>query len=116
MHVLMVASEVAPWAKTGGLADVLAGLPVALDRLGHEITVVLPRYRQVTPPPGETAARRITFGSFAHDVTFHFAQITPRHRVVFVDCPPLFDRDGFYGAGGRDYPDNDRRFALLSAA
>ncbi len=116
LHILMVASEVAPWAKTGGLADVLSGLPSALDDLGHRVTVVLPRYRNVQPPAGETIARRVTVGTFTYDVVLHVASIPRTRRVVFVDCPVLFDREGYYGVGGVDYPDGDRRFALLSVA
>jgi len=60
LGVLMVASEVAPWAKTGGLADVLSGLPEALDRLGHRVTIVLPRYRGMTLPAAESTTRVIS--------------------------------------------------------
>jgi starch synthase len=112
----MIASEVAPWAKTGGLADVLAGLPAALDRLGHETTVVVPRYRDVELPAVSTTARRVTVGTTSHEVGIHTAAISGRRRVVFVDCPEYFDRDGFYAADGREFPDNAARFALLSVA
>lgn len=112
----MIASEVAPWAKTGGLADVLSGLPAALEELGHRVTVVLPRYRDIQVPEASSIARRVTVGTFATDVTVHLASLSEMRRVAFVDCPPLFDRDGFYGAGGIDYPDNDRRFAVLAGA
>ena len=47
MKILMVASEAAPFAKTGGLADVVGSLPAALKSLGHEVAVLLPRYRAV---------------------------------------------------------------------
>ena len=47
MRILMVASEAAPFAKTGGLADVLGALPAALVRLGHSVDVVIPRYRGI---------------------------------------------------------------------
>ena len=116
LGVLMIASEAAPWAKTGGLADVLSGLPEALDALGHHVVVVLPKYRGITLPPVDSVARVVTVGSSSFDVTFRIASLPRTRRVVFVDCPPLFDRDGFYTVGGRDHPDNDRRFALLSAA
>jgi starch synthase len=116
LHILMVASEVAPWAKTGGLADVLAGLPHALEALGHQLTIVLPRYRTVTLPEATTVRRDVVVGAVPHDVTFHLASPSPRRRVVYVDYPPFFDRDAYYGIGSRDYPDNDRRFALLCAA
>jgi starch synthase len=115
-HILTVASEAAPWAKTGGLADVVAGLPEALDDLGHSVTLVLPRYRNITPPPGESIARRVVVGAFAHDVVFHVAPLSERRRAVFVDCPSLFERDAYYGTPAGDYTDNDRRFALLAAA
>ncbi|HUL72585.1 MAG TPA: glycogen synthase GlgA [Vicinamibacterales bacterium] len=116
MRVLMVASEVAPWAKTGGLADVLGALPEALERLGHRTTVVVPKYRGVDPPRGEVVPRRVWVGSTAHDLRLHVAALSPRRRVVFVDAPRLFDRDGYYTTGGVDYPDNAERFAVLSAA
>ncbi len=51
MRVLMVASEAVPFAKTGGLADVLGALPRALVRLGHEVDVVMPRYRGIEAEP-----------------------------------------------------------------
>src|SRR5262245_34025268 len=112
----MIASEVAPWAKTGGLADVLSGLPEALDALGHQVTVVLPRYRGLKLPASEAIVRRVTVGLATFDITFHLASLPRTRRVAFVDCPPLFDRDGIYGVGGHEFPDNDWRFALLTVA
>jgi starch synthase len=61
-------------------------------------------------------ARRVTVGASTYDVVLHLASLPRTRRVVFVDCPELFDREGYYGVGGVDYSDNDRRFALLSAA
>lgn len=116
LHILMVASEAAPWAKTGGLADVLAGLPEALAALGHSVTVVLPRYRGVVPPAGASMRRRVAIGAVDSEVEFHVAALSDLQRVVFVDSPRMFDREGLYGTGAGDYPDNDRRFALLGAA
>ena len=114
----MIASEVAPFAKTGGLADVVGALPASLERLGHDITVVLPRYRSVTVPATgvEVTSRRLTVGARTDDVRFHVVTQSPARRVVFVDVPRLFDRPGIYGAGGRDFPDNGERFATLCAA
>ena len=114
--MLMVASEVAPWAKTGGLADVLSGLPEALHRLGHRITIVLPRYRGLTLPPVEPHRRSVQVGRATHEVTLHVAMLAESRRVVFVDYPPFFDRAGYYGPGPIDFADNDQRFALLSVA
>ena len=53
LRILMIASEAQPFSKTGGLADVAAALPKALGRLGHDVTVMTPRYRGV--PPGVIA-------------------------------------------------------------
>ena len=55
MHVAFVTSEMVPYVKTGGLADVSGALPKALVKLGHRVTVVLPRYRQMPFPPGDFA-------------------------------------------------------------
>jgi starch synthase len=112
----MVASEVAPFSKTGGLADVVAGLPDALDRLGHRVTVVVPLYRGVTVPASSSYSQPVALGQSVYDVTFHVARVGSRRRVVFVDAPPLFDRPGIYGEGGQDYADNDRRYGLLARA
>ena len=112
----MVASEVAPWAKTGGLADVLSSLPEALDAIGHRVTVVLPRYRGMVVPTSEVVARTVQVGSIRHDVWCHMARLSERRRVIFIDCPSLFDRDGYYTTRGQDFPDNAERFATLSAA
>jgi len=112
----MIASEVSPWAKTGGLADVVGALPAALGRLGHRTTTVLPKYRRVTIEGASSWTTRITLGAFAHDVTFHLKTIDETRRVVFVDVPALFDRDGFYADRGVEYPDNAERFGMLTVA
>jgi starch synthase len=112
----MVSSEAAPFAKTGGLADVLAGLPAALAELGHRVTVVLPRYRGVVAPDGRRERRRVELGSLQVDVALDVSAVSARHRVVFVDSPPHFDRAGFYTEDGRDYDDNAFRFAVLAGA
>ena len=114
MRVLMVASEAAPFAKTGGLADVLMALPRALVRLGHAVDVILPRYRGV--PEGDHAGVvTVIDGSVAREtridsVTSHGV------RTLFVDHPAYFERDHLYGPAGADYPDNAARFAFLSRA
>jgi starch synthase len=122
MHILHVASEVAPYSKTGGLADVLGALPRALAALGHEVTVVTPRYRSVDPERFGLARRlrglATPLGGDTVPVGIYEGQAssTPRVRVFLVDHKPSFDRDGLYGDAGGDYADNARRFALLGAA
>jgi len=110
----MIASEAAPFAKTGGLADVLAALPRALARLGHVIDVVLPRYRGIAAE--ERIARvavRDGGGTIGADL---YAVRDGSVRFVFVDHPPFYDRESLYGIGTDDYPDNPARFALLARA
>jgi starch synthase len=116
MGVLMVASEVTPWAKTGGLADVVGAMPEALADLGHDVTVVVPRHRGVEVPKAMTMSRGVRLGALAEDITYLTATFASNRRVVFVDCPKYFDREGLYGAGGREYSDNADRFALLAVA
>ncbi len=116
LHILMVASEAWPWAKTGGLADVVAALPEALARLGHRVTTVLPRYRGVDVAGAASVTRTIAIGSVRHDVDLHVLAVGERQRVVFVDVPALFDRPGIYGLGPGEFDDNAERYAVLAAA
>jgi len=112
----MVASEAAPFAKTGGLADVLGSLPAALARLGEEVAVLLPFYRGMpVPPAGPILTLPVQVGPHGYTVAIHEV-ILHGVRYLFADCPPLFDRSGIYGSGGADYPDNHIRFAVLSQA
>jgi starch synthase len=122
MRILHVASEVAPYSKTGGLADVLGALPKALAALGHEVMVVTPRYRSVDPERFGLARRlrglAAPLGADTVAVEVYEGQVasTPHVRVYLVDHKPSFDRDGIYGDAGGDFGDNARRFALLGSA
>ena len=110
--VLLIGSEALPFAKTGGLADVLGALPAALARLGWSVTLTLPRYRGVQ---AGTLIERfpITVGGWTLDVGFFEAPISAGARALLIDCPELYDRDGPYGVGNTDFPDNPRRFGML---
>jgi starch synthase len=112
----MVTSEMAPWAKTGGLGDVTAGLSSALAASGHDVTVVLPRYRGVDPPDGSATPQGVALGRIQARVSLVDVTLDPGRRAVFVDAPALFDRDGYYGTATGDHPDNAERFAVLAAA
>jgi len=110
----MVASEAVPFAKTGGLADVAGALPRALARLGHDVEVVIPRYRGVTA--GERVGR-ITVGLGPRPLDAGvYAVFADGVRTVFIDQPAYFDRDGIYGTQGQDFADNPERFAFLAHA
>src|SRR5688572_12685750 len=113
MRILMVAAEALPFAKSGGLGDVLQALPRALARLGHEVDVVIPRYRGIT---AERIGRvSVALGNQVADADV-LAVVAARVRIVFIDHPGYFDREHLYGAGGHDYADNPERFAFLSQA
>ncbi len=117
MRVLFVSSEVAPFAKTGGLGDVSSALPKALRAQGHDVRVVLPYYRRVREgghavepiiPPLETqlGPRRFRFATLQSTLP---GTDVP---VYFVHCPPLYDRPGIYTQDG----DEHIRFAFLGMA
>ncbi len=115
LRVLMIASEAQPFSKTGGLADVVGALPRALARLGHDVTVITPRYRGIDVGQRRSAAH-VRVGGFDFAVDFVEAEFEPRARVVFADCPPLFSREGIYNEHNVDYADNALRFAVLTLA
>lgn len=116
LRVLVVTSEAHPFAKTGGLAEVAAALPAALARLGHDVTVVLPRYQGVSPDAVPSMTVDLQMGPRTFSVRFVEETTPDGVHVVLVDVPELFDRPGLYGAAGRDFPDNGLRFATLSRA
>src|SRR5512143_273553 len=119
MKVAFLASEVIPYAKTGGLADVAGALPKFLAGLGAEVRVFMPLYREVgkknlpLKPVFDKAAlemggERLPYRVLAHDadgVVFYF-----------IDRPEYYDRDFLYGTSAGDYPDNGERFAFFSRA
>jgi starch synthase len=123
--VLLIGSEAQPFAKTGGLADVLGALPSALARCGWNATVAIPRYRGVTAGTlVETFP--VSVGGYTRDVNFFTVDLARpgergpgsenAARALLIDCPDLFDRDQFYAVDNVDYPDNARRFAMLARA
>jgi starch synthase len=109
----MVSSEAAPWAKTGGLADVVGSLPSALHALGDEVAVVLPRYGSIDLKPARRVWEHlwIHLGPAAFELTIY--QALADFPLYLVDCPPLYDRGraGFYG-----HPDDHIRFAVFARA
>jgi starch synthase len=119
MHIVYAASECVPFAKTGGLADVVAALPREMARQGHEVTVYLPYYRQVQKHVTERRVAipsiTIPFHSYNRFVSVLDGGIRDGVHFYFFDCPELFDREGLYGPpGGGEYSDNWERFGLYS--
>ncbi len=118
MRIVMAASECTPYSKTGGLADVVGSLPPALAKLGHHVSVFVPRYRQTKL---ENPVKIIPSITVPFDDRYRFCSVLDGGlhdgvQIYFVDYPPFFDRDGLYGTPIGDYPDNAERFALLCRA
>jgi starch synthase len=111
---LFIASEAQPFAKSGGLADVVGSLPPALARLGWDVAVVVPRYRGVA---AGTLVERvpISIGGYTHEIGYYEAPLGGA-RAILLDSPDLYDRDTLYGPNNTDYADNPRRFAVLVRA
>ena len=116
LDIVMVTPEAHPFAKTGGLAEVAGALPDALARLGHTVTIVLPRYRGISVDDSRRTALTIQLGSATHAVVVHERALRENVRIAFIDAPELFDREGLYGTARGDYPDNALRFAVFDRA
>ena len=117
LHIAFVASEMAPFAKTGGLADVIGALPKALAALGHRVTVFLPRYGSVAYPPGQfLGSTQVPLDGVPRSAGYFERVLGERVRVIFVDYAPFFGRPNPYGDDGGDYDDNRLRFAFFARA
>ena len=110
MKILFVASEAAPFVKTGGLGDVIGALPRALARRGHELLVVLPRYGQIKSADGYTirdTGRRIEVQLAGGPVAASVHVCTPEERLRYLFLShPFYERAELYGENGSDYRDN----------
>jgi starch synthase len=111
VKILFIASEGLPFSKTGGLADVVEGLPKALVGHGHEVAVVLPRYRGTKASAVVVPSVTIALGPVLRFPAVADGTIVGGVRYFFVDDPDYFDRDGIYGGRGGDYPDNPERYS-----
>jgi starch synthase len=121
VNILLASSEVQPFAKTGGLGDVCSALPKALSELGHNVVIFLPAFRTVfktnarIEPTGHEL--NIPIGSkIVHGRLLQTVLPGSSVRVYLVDQPEYFDRNGFYGENGEDYPDNCERFIFFCRA
>ena len=113
VNVLFVASEMAPFAKTGGLADVIAALPAYLHRAGHDARVVVPLYDSVdTSRATFEAIMEIEVPLGAHRYQTKIFRVAAGPTLYFVHCPALYARGRLYTSE----PDEHRRFLVLSYA
>ena len=105
MKILQVASEMVPFAKTGGLADVAGALPLALEEWQEDIIVALPRYKAVD-------SSKFKINKLNKDISY--TVIGRKIKVYFIENNKYFDRPGLYGDKKGDYPDNLERFSYFS--
>ena len=120
MRVVFAASECVPYIKTGGLADVIGALPSEVARLGHDVTVYLPFYRQVQ---AKVKQRNVVIRSLTIPFEYYNRFVTILDggkqdgvQFYFVDSPELFDREYVYATPTGDYADNWERFGLFCRA
>ena len=104
MKIAMIASEVVPFAKTGGLADVAGALPLVLEDCGQDVIIIMPRYKCVTQG-------KFKLGRVSKDVSS--ATIGKNIKVYFIENDLYFNRDSLYVDKGGDYKDNLERFAYF---
>ncbi|MBN1826447.1 MAG: glycogen synthase GlgA [Candidatus Eisenbacteria bacterium] len=119
MHIVYVSSEVVPFAKTGGLADVAGALPRALARRGHSVSVILPYYKIAAEGgyPIERTEITVTVPMEGREETARLHRMPMKEKrgtFWFVDHPGFFgERKELYGTPEGDYPDNGERFAFF---
>lgn len=113
LKILLLASEVSPFIKTGGIADVVSELARALKNLGHDVRVALPRYRviQTNGSPHVVDSFVVHLDGMSENVSIIQGNLEPDVPVYFIDNPRLFDREGIYM-----YPDDAERFLFFSRA
>jgi len=121
VKILLAASEVVPFAKTGGLADVAGALPRALRTLGHDIRVILPFYKAISPQkyPIQLLLNEMIVQFPGNWQVGSVSQTTfPNNDipVYLVRHDHYFEREGLYGEKGEDYPDNAERFSFFCMA
>lgn len=112
LKVYILAAEIAPFAKAGGMADVVGALPKALKEAGHDVRLVMPRYGQVKPERFDLQtvldAVLVKMGTYQEQVRILQGRIGSEIPVYFIDAPRYFERENIYG-----YTDDGERFILF---
>ena len=120
MKILYLASEVAPFSKTGGLADVAGALPAALARAGCRVIVATPLYRSIDRArfglERKSESVSVPLAGRVREARVHSLQTSERVTVFFIEQDALFGRDGLYDDRGDPYADNAERFGFFTRA
>lgn len=107
MKIVLATSEVVPFAKTGGLADVAGALPLALEELGQEVIVVMPGYKVIQSRQGRDKIQKLKEG-------ISYSIIGKNIKVYFIENDVYFNRDCLYGDKAGDFKDNLDRFSYYN--
>ncbi|MDQ2731705.1 MAG: glycogen/starch synthase, partial [Armatimonadota bacterium] len=120
LKILLTASECTPYAKTGGLADVVAGLAKSLRALGHDARVVIPLYASIDRLRFNISFQQTSCVHMGNGeeswIGIYHAMLHEDVPIYFVEHNRFFGRPGIYNDPAGDYGDNAFRFALLSKA
>ena len=115
LKILMLSAEITPFAKTGGLADVVGALPKALHALGHDVRVTMPRYGWIDPARFKLQKALdpfpVPFDHTTEDASLLEGELAPGIPAYFVENKRLYDREGIYM-----YPDDAERFIFFARA
>ncbi|HUY20310.1 MAG TPA: glycogen synthase GlgA [Candidatus Binataceae bacterium] len=118
MKIAIIAAEITPWAKVGGLADVIGALPRALKQAGADPVVILPGYRSILSALNPTPVGpplSVPFGDSVEQFNVLRAD-GAGVPLYLIDSPAYFGREGVYGERGTPYSDNFRRYAVFGRA
>jgi len=123
MKILFASPEIVPFAKTGGLADVSGALPKALEKLGEDVTAIMPKYQAINDKKFgiEYTGKNIQvpISNRIEEAKIYKSQIpNPKSQipVYFIDKKEYYDRPYLYGTTQGDYPDNAERFIFFDRA
>lgn len=120
ISILISASEAVPFAKSGGLADVVGSLPKYLRELGHDVRIVMPRYQRIDREkyglkviPGVLV---VPMGNLGNEYCAVYEGVIPDTDIpaYFLEHEGYYGRNGMYDEGNVEFTDNDRRFIFLS--
>ena len=116
MRILLASSEVHPFSKSGGLADMVGALAKALGRAGHQVGLVTPLYAGILDRFPQIQRfdwfTDLPLGTGRVQSSVWTLQPSPGVTIYFVDHAPFYSRAALYGEAGHDYPDNAQRSLL----
>ncbi|MFH1715633.1 MAG: glycogen synthase GlgA [Elusimicrobiota bacterium] len=120
MNIIFASTECAPFAKTGGLADVVGALPGVLQRKGHNVCVIMPLFNKIDRKQFDITTKithlHLSLGGKREVFGLKQAKLAHNVQVYFIDHPGYFGRDELYRENDTDYPDNAERFIFYSKA